>query len=292
MFTLAHLSDLHIALRPRLLQLAGKRGLGYINWHRGRKYIHLRETLAAITHDLKVTTHDHIAVTGDLTNLSLPIEYAATLAWLETLGRPHDVTVIPGNHDVYVPAALGGPEKAWGDYMRGDDGAPSGTFPFVRRRGDIALIALSSGLPTGPFMATGRLGDAQLSRFAQALEQTAGLFRVVLIHHPPESPPSRHLRRLTDGAEFRQVLAVHGADLVLHGHDHCRAIAWLDGPDKKIPAVGAQSASARTAHGHENAAGYNLFRIEAQRNGWRCEMLARERRSDGGIGEVERQVLL
>ena len=37
MFVLAHLSDLHMALRPRLLELAGKRGLGYINWHRGRR---------------------------------------------------------------------------------------------------------------------------------------------------------------------------------------------------------------------------------------------------------------
>jgi 3',5'-cyclic AMP phosphodiesterase CpdA len=291
MFTLAHLSDLHMALRPRLLELAGKRGLGYINWHRGRRYIHRRETLEAITRDVQAGAPDHIAVTGDLTNLSLPIEYAAARAWLQTLGPPHDVTVIPGNHDAYVPAALGGPEKAWGDYMRGDDGAPSGTFPFVRRRGGIALIALSSGLPTGPFMATGHLGDAQLVRFAQALEQTSGSFRVVLIHHPPESPPSRHLRRLLDGAELRAVLAAQGADLVLHGHDHCRAIVWLDGPHKKIAAVGAPSASARTAHRHENAAGYNLFRIEAEGNGWRCELVARERTSDGSIHEVERQRL-
>ena len=173
MFVLAHLSDLHMALRPRLLELAGKRGLGYINWHRGRKYIHRRETLDAITRDLKTAGADHIAVTGDLVNLSLPIEYAAARAWLETLGPPHDVTVIPGNHDAYVPDALGGPEKAWGDYMRGDDSAPSGTFPFVRRRDGVALIALSSGLPTGPFMATGLVGEAQLARFAQALEQQA-----------------------------------------------------------------------------------------------------------------------
>jgi 3',5'-cyclic AMP phosphodiesterase CpdA len=114
----------------------------------------------------------------------------------------------------------------------------------------------------------------------------------VLIHHPPESPPSRHLRRLVDGAEFRQVLAAHGADLVLHGHDHCRAILWLDGPDKKIPAIGAPSASARTAHRHENAAGYNLFQITMQGNAWRCEMVARERSGDGSVSEVERQVLL
>ena len=291
MFVLAHLSDLHLALRPRLLELAGKRGLGYINWHRGRKYIHRRETLDAITRDVKANAPDHIAITGDLVNLSLPIEYAAARALLETLGPPHDVTVIPGNHDAYVTAALGGPEKAWGDYMRGDDGAAAGTFPFVRRRNGVALIALSSGLPTGPFMATGLVGDAQLSGFAKALDATNGLFRIVLIHHPPHSPPSRHLRRLVDGAEFRQVLAVHGADLVLHGHDHCRAISWIDGPDKKIPAVGAPSASARTAHRHENAAGYNLFQIAMAGNAWRCELVARERGPGGSVSEVERHVL-
>lgn len=291
MFVLAHLSDLHMALPPRLLELAGKRGLGFINWQRGRKYLHRRETLDAITRDLKTVATDHIAVTGDLVNLSLPIEYAAACAWLDTLGPPHDVTVIPGNHDAYVPQALGGPEKYWGDYMRGDDGAPSGTFPFVRRRGRVALIALSSALPTGPFMATGQLGEQQLSRLAEALEQTSGLFRVVLIHHPPESPPNRYLRRLIDGAEFRQVLAAQGADLVLHGHDHCRAIVWLEGPDKKIPAVGVPSASARVAHRHENAAGYHLFHIAADANSWRCEMIARERGADGSVREVERQTL-
>ena len=291
MFILAHLSDLHMELRPRLLELAGKRGLGYINWHCGRKYIHRRETLDAITRDVKANAPDHIVVTGDLVNLSLPIEYAAARAWLETLGPPHDVTVIPGNHDAYVPAALGGPEKAWSGYMHGDDGVAAGMFPFVRRRNGIALIALSSGLPTGPFMATGLVGDAQLGRFAQALDETSGLFRVVLIHHPPQSPPNRRLRRLVDGAKFRQVLAAHGADLVLHGHDHCRTVLWVDGPNKKIATVGAPSASARTAHRHENAAGYNLFQIGMEDKTWRCELVARERSPDGGVIEVERQVL-
>jgi 3',5'-cyclic AMP phosphodiesterase CpdA len=292
MFVLAHLSDVHLALQPRLYQLASKRGLGYINWHRGRKYIHRRETLDIVARDLKAIATDHIAVTGDLTNLSLPVEYAAARTFLETLGPPRDVTAIPGNHDAYVPAALGGPEKAWGDYMRGDDGAPSGTFPFVRRRDTIALIALSSALPTGPFMATGRLGEQQLARFAQALAQTRTMFRVVLIHHPPESPANRHLRRLIDGADFRQVLAAQGADLVLHGHDHRRAITWLDGPDKKIPVVGAPSASAHMVHHQENAGGYHLFHIAAQGNAWRCEMIARERDAAGSITEVERQVLI
>ena len=49
---------------------------------------------------------------------------------------------------------------------------------------------------------------------------------------------------------------------MLHGHDHRRAVVWLDGPQKKIPAVGVPSASARGKHGDENAAGYNFFRID------------------------------
>ena len=291
MFVLAHLSDLHLAARPRLSELAGKRGLGFINWQRGRKYIHRVEALEAITRDLKACAVDHIAVTGDLVNLSLPAEYARAREWLDRLGPPHDVTVIPGNHDIYVPDAQHQPVGFWGEYMRGDDGAESGTFPFLRRRGPIALIALSSALPTAPFLATGRLGEQQLSRFAGALDETRGLFRVVLIHHPPESPPNRYLRRLTDAAEFRQVLSEQGAELVLHGHDHRRSLIWLDGPDKAIPAVGVTSASARAPHRHEGAAGYNLYRIDGEAGGWRCEMIGRERNVGGSVRDVERQML-
>jgi 3',5'-cyclic AMP phosphodiesterase CpdA len=291
MFVLAHISDLHLAVRPGLEQLAGKRGLGFINWHRRRKYIHRIEALNAITRDLQATAVDHIAVTGDLVNLSLPAEYAWARRWLESLGTPANVTVIPGNHDLYVQEARRGPADYWGDYMRGDDDAQSGAFPFVRRRGAVALIALSTALPTGPFMATGRLGDAQLARFAAALDDTRDSFRTVLMHHPPESLPNRYLRRLIDAAEFRQVLAEHGADLVIHGHDHCRSLIWLDGPGKPIPAVGVPSASAQAPHGHEDASAYNLFRIDGGPGGWHCEMIERQLGADEKVGEAERRVL-
>src|SRR5271168_1700101 len=109
MFALAHISDLHLAVRPGLDQLAGKRGLGFINWHRARKYIHRIEALNAITSDLQAAPVNHIAVTGDLVNLSLPAEYAWARKWLESLGPPDDVTVIPGNHDLYVAQAKRGP---------------------------------------------------------------------------------------------------------------------------------------------------------------------------------------
>jgi 3',5'-cyclic AMP phosphodiesterase CpdA len=289
-FTLAQISDLHLALPPRLAELAGKRGLGFINWHRKRKHIHRPDVLDAVTRDLKAQRVDHIAVTGDLVNLSLPAEYRRARDWLQTLGPGRDVTVIPGNHDVYVRGVEQSPAEFWGDYMRGDDGLVR--FPFVRRRGEVALIALSSGLPTAPLLATGRLGARQLARVAEALEQTRGLFRVVLVHHPALSPLRRHLRRLVDAADLRRVLAANGAELLLHGHDHRCSLLWLDGPDHKIPAVGAPSASAAAPHGDEDAGGYNLFHIDGVAGSWHCQMIVRQRGADGTIRDAERRTLM
>jgi len=289
MFTLAHLSDLHMASQPRRGELASKRGLGLINWRRKREAIHRPDVLGAITRDVNASHFDHIAVTGDLVNFSLPEEYRRAGAWLATIGNCHDVTVVPGNHDVYVRGVEAAPAAFWGDYMRGDDGVQR--FPFLRRRGEVALIGLSSGLPTGPFMATGRLGARQLTRLAELLDQTSGLCRVVLIHHPPVSPFRRRLRRLVDGAQLLGVLAAHGAELLLHGHDHRRAIVWLDGPHGKIPAVGVPSASALTRHGEEDEAGYNIFRIDGETKTWSCEMIGRRRNANGTVGDAERRVL-
>ena len=44
MFTLAHLSDPHLAPlpKPRLSELLNKRITGYINWRRRRRFIHDR----------------------------------------------------------------------------------------------------------------------------------------------------------------------------------------------------------------------------------------------------------
>jgi 3',5'-cyclic AMP phosphodiesterase CpdA len=289
MFVLGHVSDLHLAAPPPLAELAGKRGLGFINWQRKRKYIHRPEVLDAITRDLKTSSPQHVAVTGDLVNLSLAAEYQSARAWLETLGRPSDVTVVPGNHDVYVRGVEQSPAEFWGDYMRGDDGLSR--FPFLRRRGNVVLIALSTGLPTAPLLATGRLGASQLTQFAEALDQTRGLFRIVLIHHPPVSPLRRHLRRLVDAADLRRVLAAKGAELLIHGHDHRRSLVWLEGPQARIPAVGVPSASAQAPRGDEDAAGYNLYRIDGEAGAWRCEMIERQRGVDSLFHDVAGQTL-
>ena len=84
--------------------------------------------------------------------------------WLGDIGPPQDVTLVPGNHDAYVASTWPRCGDLWCDYMRGDDARPGApvTFPYLRRRGPLLLIGVSTAVPTAPFMATGELGQAQL----------------------------------------------------------------------------------------------------------------------------------
>ena len=292
-FVLAHVSDPHLAPlpQPRLIELIGKRATGYVNWRRKRQAIHQAEVLARIVADLKAQRPDHIAVTGDLVNLALPREYQTARAWLDALGAPADVTLVPGNHDAYVRSGVAASLTHWGEFMRGDEGAAVSGFPFLRRRGPLALIGVSTSVPSLPLFAIGRVGAHQLQRLEKILDDSAreGLYRVVLIHHPPTSKPSHYLKRLTDGARLRDVLARHGAELVIHGHNHRRQTVWLDGPAGRIPAIGVPSAS-EAPPGEHDPAGYNLYRIDGARDAWRCEVITRGMTNDGVV-ELDKTVL-
>ena len=275
-FTLAHLSDPHLPPLPsaRLRDLAGKRALGYLNWTRNRHKYHRRDVLDALVADLKAQRPDHIAVTGDLVNLALETEFTPAAAWLESVGAPQHVTVIPGNHDAYVRATKHRFAGTFADYLRGDAEAGVTSYPFVRRRGPLALIGVSSAVPTLPLMATGRLGRAQLDALDRILAQLSAeqAFRVLLVHHPLHS--DSRIKRLTDSRQLRALLQRRGVELVLHGHDHIHSTMWFDGPNGKIPAIGVPSASA-LAHRHYPSAAYNLFSIERDGGAWRCEQTVR-----------------
>jgi 3',5'-cyclic AMP phosphodiesterase CpdA len=276
-FTLAHLSDPHLPPlpKPSLGELTGKRALGYLNWTRNRHKYHRREVLDLLISDLRAQVPDHIAVTGDLVNLALDAEFGPAQAWLDSLGPADQVTAIPGNHDAYVRATRHRFAESFASYIEGDGSLPGlPAFPAVRRRGPVALISLSSALPTPAFMATGTLGQDQLAALERLLTglATADAFRVLLVHHPLRS--TSRMKRLTDAAELIALLKRHGVELVLHGHDHVHSTIWIDGPERSIPVVGVPSASA-VAHGDHPAAAYNLFTIRREGNGWRCEQTVR-----------------
>ena len=294
MFVLAHLTDPHIAPlpAPRLAELLGKRALGLLNWQRKRGAVHRTDVLDAIVRDLKARAYDHLAVTGDLINIALAAEFAPARAWLESLGAPTTSRSCPATMTPMCArprgkrSAIGAPICA---VMRGE------SFPFVRRRGPVALIGLSSALPTPPFMATGQLGVRPIGEVG-ILARCARARRPVSRRAHPSSAGQQvvgaTIKRLTDARGLRAVLRKHGAELLIHGHDHVRSLVWLDGPKTPIPALGVPSASA-IANGKDEPAAYHLFEIDGKAGAWRCTMIARGF-SRGGekIAELTRQALV
>lgn len=299
-FTLAHLSDIHLSPMPlvKRRELMNKRMLGYVNWHRGRKFVHRREILDFMTRDLAKQKPDHVAVTGDLVNLGLPEEFMRAAEWLEQLGSPDRVTAIPGNHDAYVRLHPEAGTLKWRPFMEAnDEGAalfptPDTQFPFVRRYGDIAIVALSSAIPTMPFVASGKIGSAQRETAAAALDALgrAGLFRVVLIHHPPLRRQAGWHRGLRDAGKVTKMLARHGAELVLHGHTHTQSVHELPTATGPAFVIGVPSAS-EAVEGRSPAARYNIYAIARTGAGWHVEMAGRAAGSPDHVSECERRVL-
>ncbi|PWL17110.1 metallophosphatase [Falsochrobactrum shanghaiense] len=278
MFRLAHISDIHLSPLPRVRyrELASKRITGYINWLRNRKGAMHGTVLDSLIADMLTHKPDHIAVTGDLVNLALNLEIDIANDWLGTLGEPDDVSVVPGNHDAYVPGALDKACRKWEPWMRGDGVDNSGRrveFPYLRAREQIAMIGVSSARATAPFMASGDFRSSQARRLAAMLDEAGsrGLFRVVMIHHPPIHGATPTHKRLYGIRRFQKIIRNHGAELILHGHTHLATRYDIDGPHGKVPVIGVPSAS-QNYGGHKPAARYNIFNIDRRPDGgWSCQ---------------------
>jgi 3',5'-cyclic AMP phosphodiesterase CpdA len=267
MFRLAHISDPHLGPLPPvgLRDLMSKRLFGYVNWRRNRDRAQDASVLQALVDDMRAQAPDHVAVTGDLVNLGLPAEFDAAGAWLADLGAHHAVTVVPGNHDAYVASAAARYAETWHPHMRADDNDSADvSFPFIRRRGPIALVGVSTAVATAPLLATGRIGRAQSAALGEILSELGneGLFRIVLIHHPPTVGGNPHWhRRLVDADLVRAPVSRAGAELIIHGHNHKTSVGAIAGPEGAVPVVGAPAAS-RLPNEHRAGGAYLLFDVD------------------------------
>ncbi|GBR05494.1 metallophosphoesterase family protein [Acetobacter oeni] len=254
---LAHISDLHIPTRaaPALRSLASKRALSLLSWHFRRRHIHTFSALNAVMRDIVASRPDALAISGDLTNLGTPREFRAAREWLSRLTIP--AAVIPGNHDALTPTPWGEGPGLWA----GCGGMTAPDTPSLTRIGKIALIGVSSAVPTLPFFASGMMGEVQAEKLTELLIRTgrAGLCRVVMIHHPPRHDLVVWRKALRDIDRFAQVVRHAGAELILHGHSHRGTFSTL--PDSDIPVIGVTSASHRPGD-LRTAAGWNHIAIE------------------------------
>jgi 3',5'-cyclic AMP phosphodiesterase CpdA len=285
----AQLSDPHLSSLADVQwrDLLSKRALGYLSWRTERRFEHRPEVLDALLRDLGHTPFAQLLVTGDLTHIGLPSEFRQARDWLQRLGEPERVALVPGNHDACVASPWNDTFALWRDYMGSDPGgAPpreQDMFPSLRVRGDIAFIGVSTACPTPPLMATGTVGDAQLRRLPEMLRAAAadGLFRVVYLHHCPVSGQEKWRKRLKDAPRLQALLHEHGAELVLHGHGHRAHYSELQTRQGSLPVIAVPSASALGLHGAD-IAHYNRYDVQRSEGGWQVRIGVR--RYDAGSG--------
>jgi len=291
MFKLAHISDVHLGPLPRLSfrELASKRITGFVNWHRNRRKHLFGNTLDLLLEDIRRQDADHLAVTGDLVNLASASEIRTAAEWLESLGDPTRTSVVPGNHDAYVPGAYEKSVRAWYPYVRGDlspEEWPEGAhvFPYLRVRGRVALVGCSTAVATPPFAASGFFGERQARDTVNMLRAAgeAGLFRVVMVHHPPIRGATAFYKRMIGIRRFAAVVSTGGAELVLHGHTHLNTLNWLRGQTGPVPVLGVASASQGPGSLKPRAA-YNLITIDGQPGAWnlKAERFSLDERGEG-----------
>jgi 3',5'-cyclic AMP phosphodiesterase CpdA len=283
---LAHVSDLHMFSLDGTgpLPFFGKRLAGLANMALHRRLRHPTAMIEALVEDLNRLRPDEIVITGDITNLSLEAEFKLARSLLDRIEiGPRHVTIVPGNHDVYtVDAMLRRPfQHHLRPYVTSDSGDED--FPVVRVREHVALVGVSSARPSPVPFASGSLGARQRDRLEQRLVELGkrGLFRVVLIHHPPVDNRAATLRGLRDRNEVQAILRRAGAELVLHGHEHRDLITSVRGPEGPIPVCCVGSAS----HVHpvpERRGRYHLYEIAPGVAGRPARVVSRSVRAHDG----------
>lgn len=266
MFAFLHISDLHLGpvLQPRGSGITLKQWLGYLAWKFRRSRCHddgLTDTFLETIRHLEAR---HLCITGDLVNLGLREEIARAKSLLGKFGQAAEVSLVPGNHDLLSRKSIEDVRRDWSPWMGG-----GADFPYLTANGPVAFIGLCAVRPEPPLNARGFIDQTQLEALPSTLRSAreAGLFRVLLLHHPPQREENSFRRGLTNAGALRAILACEGTELVLHGHTGHPSRAELPGLVGPIPVLGAGALSllnpSRKETGH-----FHRFELERQPGFW------------------------
>ena len=222
-FVLMHISDLHLHTLPRNpFRYFSKRALGGLNLmlFRGRSYP-LSQALKLVE-TLSNGDWDHLLITGDVTQLAFPEEFdLAKMVLAPLLRRGADkVTVLPGNHDRYVPETpgKGAFESAFGEFSQNRGLLTRRLTPHWW------MACWDSAQPAGWLSASGRVLPETLEATDEWLATLpAGAGVIVANHYPVYFPPPFHYipsHDLINPSPVKQWLESRPVKLYLHGHIH------------------------------------------------------------------------
>jgi 3',5'-cyclic AMP phosphodiesterase CpdA len=279
---IVHLSDIHLFSLEglRLAELFTKRLLGILNWYRKRGRLMDHGLLEEAAAQIALRAPDQICITGDLTHLGRMPEFGMAERFLKGLSKYGEVTVVPGNHDFYVEKSRLNMERALGgkfnlpgrlpDFRRAArDPSLAAFFPVSFRRGRVAFFSVCTAFACAPHLAVGAIGPVQLKALGNMLQDDGqrGLFRIVLMHHPPLSGLTKPRRQLMDQAGFLEAVTRQGCELILFGHIHYRHSSTLEHRQGKALVLSAP-ALCSTAGQHPRRGGYYRISISGGPGRW------------------------
>jgi len=277
---LIHLTDPHLSSldSQSFWGLRGKRRSGYLSWRRNRRREHLPEILDQLTREIANYEPDQILLTGDLVHIGLESEIIEAAKWLQRLGPPEKVMLVPGNHDNYARDSLSGMYRHWGDYLpprSPDNGDYTSGYPLVRESEGVSLVGVTTACVTRVFSAAGELGRAQRQRLARIMENKAGRdeFTCLLIHHPPFPGMTGSRKALRDSEQLLKLSGQNPPALILYGHIHLNRETVHNGVHSFC------TASASSA----NDASFRIIDLQKEDRGWLCRvrLLKREHGAPG-----------
>lgn len=230
-----HFSDIHLEQGFRevsSLKFMNKRLVGWMNL-RLRRAKHYRDAPAkvqALAELVKAEGIDVALCSGDYTALGTEPEIVYAREAIEPIREAaQGFVTVPGNHDVYLPDALGVFERHFDDLLHTDlpELVRDEVWPQVRLFGDhVAVITVNSARPNPPIMrSSGRIPDVQLEGLADALvhPEVQGRFVFVMTHYAPRLKSGRPDTPSHGLENADALLAACGSvprGAIVHGHVH------------------------------------------------------------------------
>lgn len=260
---IAHITDIHVMVRPSLKDVSIKRLLGTANlFLAGRRKHFSKDVQSALVEHVTGQTPDAIICTGDLTAQATPAEFEAAHRLLSPLFSRFPSVLIPGNHDVYTPqnARERSIEALFGQWTgRGD-------WPRITALSDTLSVVALDTCRAHPFLSSGTVRSEALERLDEVLSHwPEGKGCILAIHYPlrdrrgaPYGPPGR---ALTNADEVEAILCRHDTKItaIMHGHEHHGFRTELQGPNKAIPILNPGASGYAWLPEKRRTAHYNLY---------------------------------
>lgn len=227
--------------------------------------------LVAVVQSVRQQGADHLVLTGDLANLGAASEFREVMHVLRAFGfEEHNLTVVPGNHDVLNVRGAGEFEKH----------VCSRPYPLLNTLGEqLAIVAVDSTAKAADLdwrdvltiNSRGLISVAALEAADKLLAAApAGAFKILCCHHHlVDLPPDGYVDgwsgrldpRLTGKAENADALldiaCARGVGLILFGHRHqATHNAFM------IRSVPAACSGAVTYPGRDGLLRYRMFDIQ------------------------------